>query len=38
MKENEIGELEKFIKEHDYKKEPKEIYFREVVDKNREYE
>ena len=38
MKEKEIKELEKFIKEHGYNDLLKDIYLREVLDKNKEYE
>ena len=38
MKEKDIKELEKFIKENGYNDELKEIYLREVLDKNKEYE
>ena len=38
MKEKEIKELEEFVKEHGYNDELKEIYLREVIDRNKEYE
>ena len=38
MKENELKELEKLVKENGYNEELKEIYLREVLDQNKEYE
>ncbi len=38
MKENEIKELEEFAKENGYNDELKDIYLREVIDRNKEYE
>ncbi len=38
MKEKELKELEKFIKENAYNDELKDIYLREVIDRNKEYE
>ena len=38
MKEKELKELEKFAKENGYNDELKDIYLREVIDKNKEYE
>ena len=38
MKENELKELEKFLKENGYNDELKEIYLREILDQNKEYE
>ena len=37
MKEKEIKELEKFVKENCYNDELKDIYLREVLDKNKKY-
>ena len=34
----ELKELEKFIKENGYNEELKDIYLREVLDQNKEYE
>ena len=38
MKEKELKELEKFAKENGYNDELKDIYLREVFDRNKEYE
>ena len=38
MQEKELEELEKFIKENVYNDELKDIYLREVLDQNKEYE
>ena len=38
MKDKEIKELEKFVKEYGYNDELKDIYLREVLDKNKKYE
>ena len=38
MTENELKELEKFVKENGYNDELKDIYLREVIDRNKEYE
>ena len=38
MKEKELKELEEFAKEHGYNDELKDIYLREVMDRNKEYE
>ena len=38
MTEKELRDLEKFAKENEYNEELKEIYLREVLDKNKEYE
>ena len=38
MKEKELKELEKFAEENGYNDELKDIYLREVIDKNKEYE
>ena len=38
MSEKELKELEKFIKENCYNEELKDIYLREVIDRNKEYE
>ncbi len=38
MKEEEIEELEKFAKENAYNDELKDIYLREILDRNKEYE
>ena len=38
MSEKELRELEKFIEENGYNDELKDIYFREVIDRNKEYE
>jgi len=38
MKEKELKELEEFVKENGYSDELKDIYLREVIDKNKEYE
>ena len=37
-KEIELKELEKFAKENGYNDELKDIYLREVIDRNKEYE
>ena len=38
MTEKELQELEKFAKENGYNYELKDIYLREVFDRNKEYE
>ena len=38
MKEKELNELEKFAKDNAYNDELKDIYLREVIDRNKEYE
>jgi len=38
MSEKELKELEKFINENCYNEELKDIYLREVLDQNKEYE
>ena len=38
MSEKELKELEKFAKENVYNEELKDIYLREVIDRNKEYE
>ena len=38
MSEKELKELEKFIKENCYNEELKDIYLREVLDQNKEFE
>ena len=38
MSEKELKELEKFIKKNGYNDELKDIYLREVLDINKEYE
>ena len=38
MSEKELKELEKFVKENGYNEELKDIYLREVLDQNKEYE
>ena len=38
MTEKELKELEKFIEENGYNNELKDIYLREVIDTNKEYE
>ena len=38
MSEKELKELEKFIKKDCYNEELKDIYLREVLDQNKEYE
>ena len=38
MTEKELKELEKFAKENVYNDELKDIYLREVIDRNKEYE
>ena len=38
MKEKELKELEEFVKENGYNDEQKDIYLREVIDRNKEYE
>ena len=38
MTEKELKKLEKFAEEHGYNDELKDIYLREVIDKNKEYE
>ena len=38
MTEKELEEIEKFAKEYGYNDELKDIYLREVIDSNKEYE
>ena len=38
MSEKELEELEEFINENGYDEELKDIYLREVLDQNKEYE
>ena len=38
MEEKELKELEKFAKENGYNEELKDIFLREVIDRNKEYE
>ena len=38
MTEKEFKELEKFAKENSYNDELKDIYLREIIDRNKEYE
>jgi len=38
MTEKELKELEKFVKENGYNEELKDIYLREVIGRNKEYE
>ena len=38
MIEKELWELEKFAEENGYNDELKDIYLREVIDRNKEYE
>jgi len=38
MKEEELKELEKFAKENGYNDELKDIYLREIFDRNKVYE
>ena len=38
MSEKELKELEKFAKENVYNYELKDIYLREVIERNKEYE
>ena len=38
MSEKELRELEKFIEENGYNDELKDIYLREVIDRDKEYE
>jgi len=38
MTEKELKELEKFAKENGYNEEQYDIYLREVIDRNKEYE
>ena len=38
MTEKELKELEKFIRENAYNDELEDIYLREVLDRNKEYE
>ena len=38
MTEKEFNELEEFAKENGYNDELKDIYLREVIDRNKEYE
>ena len=37
MTEKDLKELEKFTKENGYNDELKDLYFREVIDQNKEY-
>ena len=38
MPEKELKELENFAKEYGYNDELKDIYLREIIDRNKEYE
>ena len=38
MTEKELKELEKFAKENEYNNELKDLYLREVIDRNQKYE
>ncbi len=38
MTEKELKELEKFAEENGYNEELKDIYLRDVIDRNKEYE
>ena len=38
MKEKELKDLEEFAKENGYNDELKDIYLREAIDRNKEYE
>ena len=38
MTKKELKELEKFVKEYGYNDELKDIYLREFIDSNKEYE
>ena len=38
MTEKELTELEEFVKENSYNDELKDIYLRELIDRNKEYE
>ena len=38
MKEKDLKELEEFVKENGYNEELKDIYLREFIDRNKEYE
>ena len=38
MREKELEELERYAKENGYNDELKDIYLREVIDRNKEYE
>ena len=38
MREKELRELEKFAEENGYNDELKDIYLREAIDRNKEYE
>ena len=38
MTEKEFRELEEFVKENGYNDELKDIYLREIIDRNKEYE
>ena len=38
MSEKELKELEKFIEENRYSDELKDIYLREILDRNKDYE
>ena len=38
MTQKELKDLQKFVKENGYNDELKDIYLREVIDRNKEYE
>ena len=38
MREKELKELEKFVNKNGYNNELKDIYLREILDQNKEYE
>jgi len=38
MTEKELKELEKFAEENGYNEELKDIYLRDIIDRNKEYE
>ena len=38
MTEKEVNKLERFVKENGYNDELKDIYLRELIDRNKEYE
>ena len=38
MTEKELEELEEFARENEYNEELKDIYLRELIDRNKEYE
>ena len=38
MTEEELKELEKFAEENGYNEELKDIYLRDIIDRNKEYE